>query len=416
MATRQALTRRALLGAIPFSLAAAKAAQWPQWRGPDRDGRSAETALLEVWPDDGPRLIWRSDALGRGYSSISASDGKLITMGQLGNAQFVIALNPETGDEIWRSETGPGYQDHFDYGDGPRSSPTVHEGRVYSVDGRGVVTCNDLETGDVRWSMDTATEFGGDVPVWGRSESPLVDEGRVIVQPGGEGAGIVALNAVDGRVLWTSGSDAAGYASAVVSTGSGVRQYVTLTASAAVSVRASDGEPLWRYERVSNDTANIPTPIVRGDYVFVSTDYGVGCALLHLQAADGGVLADEVYFHRDMRNHYSSCVLAGDTLYGFSARILTAMDFESGEVLWKDRSVGKGQIIWADNRLYVLGEQGMVGLVEANPEAYREISRFEIGRSRNRETWTTPAIANGRLYLRDQSILRCFDIGADSSS
>ena len=244
---------------------------------------------------------------------------------------------------------------------------------------------------------------------WGLSESPLIDGEKIIVSPGGRGAAVVALNKSDGSLIWKSESDEAGYSSAVVAEAGGVRMYVLLTGDAAIGLRADSGELLWRYSKVANGTANIATPIVKGNHVFVSSDYGTGCALLKLSRDGAGVRADEVYFSRDMRNHYSSSVLVGEYLYGFSSRIFTAMNFMTGEVGWKDRSVGKGQVIFADGKLFLQGEDGIVGLVTPDPGEYKEISRFEVGRGKY-PTWTLPVIADGRLYIRDQDLLRCYDV------
>jgi outer membrane protein assembly factor BamB len=235
----------------------------------------------------------------------------------------------------------------------------------------------------------------------------------VIVNAGARGASILALDKNNGNVIWKSQSDEAGYSSAVISEAGGLRQYVVLTGEAAVGVSAENGELFWRYERVSNRTANIATPIVAGDHVFVSSDYGTGCALLKLSREGNRIKADEVYFNRDMRNHYSSSVLVGDYLYGYSSSILTAMRFATGEVAWRDRSVGKGQVIVAEGRLYLFGENGVAGLAEATPAGYREISRFEIARTSNLPTWALPAIAGGKLYLRDQGTLYSYDIRAN---
>jgi hypothetical protein len=252
-------------------------------------------------------------------------------------------------------------------------------------------------------------QFGGGNPNWGLSESPLIDGEQLIVNAGGSGASVVALNKNNGQVIWKSQSDEAGYSSAMVAVTGGIRQYVLLTGEAAIGVRADNGELLWRYGKVSNRTANIATPIVRGDHVFLSSDYGTGCALLKLSRQNGGVRAEEVYFNRNMRNHYSSSVLVGDFLYGYSSQILTSMRFDTGEVVWQDRSVGKGQVIYADGKLYLLSEDGKVGLAEATSEGYKEISTFSIG-SRDYPTWTLPVIANGKLYLRDQGRVWCYNI------
>jgi outer membrane protein assembly factor BamB len=239
------------------------------------------------------------------------------------------------------------------------------------------------------------------------SESPLIDGDRLIVMPGGRGASIVSLNKRDASLQWKSGDDQAGYSSAIVADVGGTRQIVALSGDAATGVSESTGEMLWRYPKVSNRTANIATPIYHDGFVFVSTSYGTGCALLRI----GPRSMAEVYFNRDMKNHYSTSVLVGDTLYGFNDTILTAMDFKTGKVLWRNRSVGKGSVIYAEKRLYVLSEDGVMGLVEANPAEYKEISRFEIAKGQW-PTWSPPVISDGRLYLREQDTLISYDIKA----
>ena len=261
------------------------------------------------------------------------------------------------------------------------------------------------------WSTKLLDRFGARNIRWGISESPLIDGNRLIVNPGGRGASIVALDKNNGNVIWKSQSDRAGYSSAVVADIAGVHQYIVLTGTGALGLRASDGGLLWRYDEISNRTANIATPIVRADSVFVSTDYGTGGALLKLEAAGEGIRASEVYFNRDMCNHYGTSVLLGDYLYGFSSRILTCMNFDTGEVAWKDRSVGKGQVAYAEGKLYILSQDGIVGLAEATPQGYREISRFAIEHG-DLHTWTQPVIANGKLYLRDQDTVSSYDIRA----
>jgi outer membrane protein assembly factor BamB len=228
----------------------------------------------------------------------------------------------------------------------------------------------------------------------------------VLVNAGGSEGSIVAIDKKDGSTLWASEGDEAGYSSAVLATIHGVRQAVFFTGERVLGARVDDGEVLWSYRRVSNRTANVATPIVRGNYVFVSSDYGTGCALLEIQP---DMSIREVYFHGDMKNHHASSVLVGDTLYGFSSRILTALDFLTGEVLWRDRSVGKGSLIYADGHLYLRGEDGDVGLAEATRAGYREKGRFHVGGS-GAPGWSHPVVADGRLYLRDQDTLYCYDV------
>jgi outer membrane protein assembly factor BamB len=232
----------------------------------------------------------------------------------------------------------------------------------------------------------------------------------VIVNAGGRRGSIVALNKNDGSILWKSEvGDEASYSSAVVAMMREVQQAVYFTGERVVGVSVADGSLLWSYRRVSNRTANVATPIVRGNHVFLSSDYGTGCALLEIEGGPGAMSAREVYFNRDMKNHHASSVLVDDTLYGFNSSILTAMDFESGEVIWRDRSVGKGSLIYADGHLYAFSENGIVGLIEATRAGYREKSRFELPRS-GEMSWSHPVISGGQLYLRDQDTLHRFDI------
>jgi len=219
------------------------------------------------------------------------------------------------------------------------------------------------------------------------------------------------LNKKDGSVLWRSQGDRAGYSSAILHEIGGIPQAIFFTAQRALGVDTRDGRLLWSYDRVSNRTANIATPIARGNHVFLSSDYGTGAALLELSASGNGVNAKEVYFTHEMRNHHASSVLIGDHLYGFSSAILTAMKFDTGEVAWRDRSVGKGSVIFADDRLYLYSERGVVGLAEANPAGYREHGRFQL-RTGSLPTWSHPVVANGKLFLRDQDNIYAYDVRA----
>ena len=386
----------------------AGAADWPQWRGPNRDGVSAETGLLDRWPANGPPLAWKTRGLGEGYSGFSTAGGRLFTQGQRSRSQFVVAIDAATGQRLWETAiTGHTFQEQR--GNGPRGTPTVDGDRLYAVAADGTLACLDVATGKILWSLEFSRQFRGSVPQWGYSESPLVDGDRLIVTPGGRGASVVALNKKTGDVVWKSQSDPAAYSSPIVFEAGGSRQIVVFTANGARGLLAGNGELLWRYDKVANGTANIATPIYRDGFVFLSSDYGAGCALLRIGEKSGRAAATEVYFNGSMRNHYSTSVLVGDTIYGYSSSILTAMKFATGEVAWHSRSVGKGSVSYADGHLYCLGEDGAIALVEATPAAYREKSRFDIRRGAY-PTWTPPVIANGRLYLRDQDNLYCYDI------
>jgi outer membrane protein assembly factor BamB len=382
---------------------------WPQWRGPNRDGLSPETGLLSSWPAGGPPLVWKAAGLGTGYSTVTVSGGRIFTLGAGRDIEYLVALDAGTGKELWRTRIGRRYENNR--GDGPRGAPTVDGARVYALGGNGDLACVEAATGKVIWQVNLLSRFSAGNISWGISESPLVLEDRVLVNAGGREGSLVALGKNDGATLWASESDEAGYSSAVVANIRGVRQAVFFTGERVLGVRVDSGAVLWSYRRVANRTANVATPIVRGDFVFVSSDYGTGCALLEIQGDASGMSAREVYFHQDMKNHHSSSVLVDDTLFGFSSSILTALDFATGKTLWRDRSVGKGSLVVADGRLYLFSENGVAGLAEATRAGYRESGRFEI-RTTGSPTWSHPVVASKRLYLRDQDTLYCYDVKA----
>jgi outer membrane protein assembly factor BamB len=302
---------------------------------------------------------------------------------------------------------------HNNKGDGPRGIPTVDGDSVYALGANGDLACLATDSGTPRWHVNVLEKFGGRNIRWGLSESPLVDGNNVIVNPGGPGASIVALNKETGELVWKTDDldDPAGYSSAIAADVDGMRQILHFTSRAAVGVSARDGKLLWRYEPVANKTADIATPIYHDQRVFYSSAYQTGCALLKLTAdrSTGDANAEEVYFNRDMMNHHASCVLVDGHLYGFSNAILSCMEFDTGNVKWKDRSVGKGSLIYADGKLVCFSERGVVGLVDATPEAYREKGQFKI-ETGTQPTWSHPVIAAGRLYLRDQDALYCYDV------
>lgn len=377
---------------------------WPQWRGPNRDGISKETGLLKQWPANGPPLAWKVKGAGGGYSSFAVSKGRLFTMGLRGDREYVLAFDVANGKEVWATAHGKAF--HNDRGDGPRGTPTVDGESLYVLGGNGDLSCLDARTGRINWTMNILEKFGGENPNWGISESPLVIGEKVLVNAGGRGASIVALNKKDGALIWKSQSDPAGYSSGIPVQIGNTTQVVFFTQQRAVGLDSKDGKLLWEYPRASNRVANVATPVARGNRVFLSSDYGTGAGLVEIKA-DGK--AQEVYFTKEMRNHHSSSILIGDHLYGFSSGILTAMRFDTGEVAWRDRSVGKGSLVYADGNLYALSENGVVGLIEATPTGYHEKGRFRIPQD-SLPTWTHPVIAGGRLYLRDQDTIYAFDV------
>jgi outer membrane protein assembly factor BamB len=382
---------------------------WPQWRGPRRDGVSKETGLLKNWPASGPRLAWRINGTGEGYSSFAVAGGRLYTLGARQNTEYVFAFDAATGKKVW--EVANGRRFNNDRGDGPRGTPTIDGDRVYVFGSSGDMTVLDAASGKVFWTQNLLQKYGGSNINWGLSESPLVLSDRIIVTPGGRGASIVALRKTDGSLIWKSQSDEPGYSSALLHPIGNIQQAVVFTAERALGVDVNDGKVLWSYNRVSNRTANIATPIARGNHVFLSSDYGTGAGLLALTPSANGLQASEVYFTNEMRNHHASSVLVGDYLYGFSSSILTAMHFETGKVGWRDRSVGKGSLVFADDRLYLFSENGVVGLAEANPQKYVEHGRFQL-RTGNLPTWSHPVVSGGKLFIRDQDTLYAYDVAA----
>jgi outer membrane protein assembly factor BamB len=395
-----------LLLALGQQALAQSAADWPQWRGPNRDGISKETGLLKQWPAEGPPLVWKASGAGSGYSSFSVANGKLYTMGLRGDREYVIAFDVASGKEAWSTAHGSAFRN--DRGDGPRGTPTVDGDRVYALGGAGDLTSLDARTGKIIWSKNVLREFGGRNITWGISESPLVLGDKVLVNAGGPGASIVALNKTNGSLVWKSQSDKAGYSSAIPVEVNGTTQVVFFTAQRAVGLDPKDGRLLWEYGKPANNVANVATPIARENRVFISSGYGTGGGVIEIKADNK---AQEIWFTKDMRNHHSSSVLIGDYLYGFSESILTAMRFDTGDIAWRDRSVGKGSLVFADGNLYCFSENGVVGLVEATPTGYKEKGRFRIAQG-NLPTWTHPVVVGGRLYLRDQDTIYAYDVRA----
>jgi len=404
MALKAAILSTIILLGLSHDISAQTGGNWPQWRGPNRDGISTETGLLKQWPANGPPLVWKVGGAGAGYSSLAIANGQIYTMGLRGDREYVIAFDVATGKQVWATAHGGAYRDSR--GDGPRGTPTIDGDTLYALGGNGDLSAMDTRTGRIIWTMNVLLKFGGSNLKWGISESPLVMGEKVLVNAGGPGASVVALNKKDGSLIWKSQSDTAGYSSGMPVTVNNKTQVVFFTDRRAVGLDLNTGKFLWEYQRASNDVANVATPIVRGNRIFLSSDYGTGAGLVEVKA-DGS--ASEVYFTKEMRNHHSSSILIGDYLYGFSSGILTAMRFDTGEVAWRDRSVGKGSLVFADGNLYALSEEGVVGLVEATPTGYREKGRFRIQQG-SLPTWTHPVIAGGRLYLRDQDTIYAYDV------
>ena len=386
------------------------AADWPQWQGPDRDRVSKETGLLKEWPAGGPKVVWTATGLGSGYGSMAVAGPRVFVQGMRGTSSTVIALNRADGKEVWSKPLGQPRDN--DRGPGPRGTPTVDGDRLYVLTENGDLAC--LKTdGAVVWQRNILKEFGGSQIQWLISESPLVDGPHVVVTPGGRGAGMVKLDKMTGKTVWTAKelSDTAGYSSIIAADVQGVRTYMTFTASAGVGVRASDGKVMFRYPKAANQVANIATPIYSNNKVFFTSAYGTGGGLLDLSAQNGEVVSKEVYFTQNMKNHHGGVVLVDGYLYGFSDAILTCLEFATGNQMWRDRSVGKGTVTYADGHLYIQGESNAFALAEATSSGYREKGRFDIP-DKGLPSWAHPVISDGRLYVRNQDTLLAYDIKA----
>lgn len=404
----------AIMGIVP-----ALAADWPSWQGPNRDNLSPDTGLLKAWPEGGPKLLWSFENAGEGYSSPAIVDGKIYFTGAREGVAQVICLDG-SGKELWSAPIGEDPKEGYNtgWGGGPRGAPTVNDGRIYAMNANGDVACIDIDSHKVLWRKSLVKDFGGKVPSWGYSESPLVDGDKLIVTPGGDGGAIAALNKVTGEVIWRSKdlTDDAQYSSVVIAEAGGKKQYVQLFMKQFAGVDAENGDLLWTSDWRQGRTAVIPTPIVKGDLVYITAGYGAGSKLVKIDADS----AEEVWENKVMKNHHGGVVLVDGYLYGFSDGAgLVCQDFKTGERVWSEKgeNLEKGAVHYADGMLYCLDERkGSVFLAEATPEEYREKGRFPLPkttklRDDNRgKVWTHPVVINGKLYLRDQDLFFCYDV------
>jgi outer membrane protein assembly factor BamB len=408
---------------VAFSLPAV-AADWPQWRGPDRTDISRETGLLKTWPQGGPKLLWTYTDAGSGYSGPAVVGNHLFIAGTDDRSDLVLALDTRTGNKLWSTPIGPRFS--HGRGSGPRGSPTVDGELLFALGGQGDLACVEGATGKQRWQVNLKRELGGQMMSgWGYSESPLVDGDKVVCTPGGSQGTLAALDKKTGKVLWRSKelTDPAGYSSIVVAEIGGIRQYVQMTGKGVAGVAADDGRLLWRYPKTAYRIAVVPTPIVHDNFVFVSAGYGAGCDLLKLTADGKAFRVEPVYTNKNMVNHHGGVVLVGKYLYGYSdGKGWVCMEFKTGKIAWQERrKLDKGSLTYADGHLYCYGEgQGTVVLVKASPEGWKEDGRFTIPReSKIREPqgkiWTHPVVANGRLYLRDQELIFCYEVKEGSN-
>lgn len=399
---------------------------WPTFRGSDRTAVSKETGLLQEWPADGPTRVWEGKGAGRGYSSLAIAGGRIFTLGdgEVGGEdkdESLRCFDEETGELRWQARTGAPWTQGQPNWQSSRGTPTVDGDLVYVVTPHGELICCETATGTERWRKDFKKDFEGKKgDGWGYSESVLIDGEQLICTPGGEKTTVVALNKVTGEVKWKTvreGDRGAGHASVVISDIGGTRVYVQSTASGPIGIRATDGTLLWQYA-VEKTTAIIPTPLVRDDLVFFVAGYKRGGALLkQVPEADGKVKIEEIYpVKPELANKHGGVVLVGDYLYGDSddKGIPYCAELMTGAVKWQKRGSGanSASIIAADGRLYVRYANGVMALAKASPEDYVEVGSFKVPGSGERPSWSHPVIANGKLYLREQDIINCYDIKA----
>jgi outer membrane protein assembly factor BamB len=412
------------LSAIPVTRSAniaVSTSDWPQWRGPERDGISQERGLLKQWPAEGPKLLWQVNDIGDGYSTPAVVGKRIYLMSNYGmENEFVQALSTDDGKPVWTTRVGnvgnPNQNPPYPKA---RSTPTVDGNFIYVLGSDGDIACLEAKSGKIRWQKSIRKEFGGQPGEWAYAESPLIDGDVLVVTPGGAEATMVALNKKTGALIWKSavpGGDPAGYASAIVVQANGRKQYVQCLSNGMVGVDAKTGEFLWRNKEVAKGPAQYFTPVARREHIYGGA-LGVGGVLIRVKAEG----AEQVYFTRGLPNGIGGAVLVGETLYGTEVgQNLVAAEFTTGKMKWQDKSFGWASLAYADGHLYLHGINGEVALVEANPEAYRIKGRFTPPAQPKKKqagpfpegAFAYPVIANGRLYIRDLGTLWAYDIKA----
>ena len=406
------LTAFLLFGAL--AIGSGMAADWPQWRGPNRDDHSPDKGLLKKWPEGGPKRLWLFEGAGLGYAGYSIVGNQLFTLGLRSEQEFLIAVAVTKGTELWSTPFGAKLQN--DWGDGPRGTPTVDNGLVYAISGKGTLACIQAKDGKLVWQKSLVDDLGGKIPGWGYTESPLISGNNVICTPGGSKGTMAALDKKTGATIWqtTDLTDAAHYSSAIPFTFGGKPQIVQLVEKKFFGVDSATGKVMWKSEFPFGRTAVIPTAIAVDDMVYVTAGYGAGCKAVKLDS-DGS--ATTVYENKVMKNHHGGVVLVGDLLYGYSdGPGWIAQNLKTGEEVWASKALGKGAVHFADGMLYCLDEgSGTVVLAEASPKGWAEHGRFKLDpqtkqRKPQGHIWTHPVVVNGKLFLRDQELLFCFDV------
>jgi outer membrane protein assembly factor BamB len=420
-----------------FSGAAASAADWPGFRGPNRDGICTETGLLKAWPKDGPKKVWTATNLGLGFGTPSIADGKIFGIGKKDGKDGVWALKEGDGTELWFTPFADAASGLAPQTNGPASTPTYHDGKLFTVSANGTISCLDASNGKLLWKKNYVEEFGGKVPTWAYTDSVLVDGDKVICVPDGTKGAIAALKVSDGSVVWKTEVNpvggGCGYSSPLKATIHGTPMYVALLgqSSGVVGVSAETGKLLWQYKGTpaAGGVAQIPIPIVKGDKVWVSTSYGGGSALLEIVQKDKGafeVKELKAYKKPELNNHHGGMVLVGDYIYfghDQNQGYPVCVEFKTGKIKWgpeKEASAvggGKGSaaVLYADGRLYFRYQNGTLVLIDPSPDELKVVSSFNLPAPDTKshpQSWPHPVIANGKLYIRDQNVMYCYDVKA----
>jgi outer membrane protein assembly factor BamB len=409
---RTALLAALLGGVLPGAVAARAPGHWPCWRGVDRTNVSPEKGLLQKWPEAGPPLAWKASGLGEGVASVAVAGGRVYTLGQRGDDEKVTALDEVTGKPVWSVRIGAAVRENPVMRWLSQRTPTVDDERLYAFTARGELVCLQTADGKELWRKSYPDDFDGKTGVWGWCDRPLVDGDRLVCVPGGATATVVALDKKTGEVLWKcagDGEDRASYAATVVATPGRVRQYVAYLSGGLVGVAAADGKLLWRYKHAGNRSANNYTPIVWGANLFYASGYNTGLGLLKL----GDDKAEEVWFRKQsLPPWHDGAVLVGEHVYLGIGKDLACLEVATGKVLWQDPGAVGGSVstTCADGHLYLRSRQRKVALVEATPKGHVLKGTFQVPDAAEKAGSTAPVVAGGRLYLRDDDALFCYDV------
>jgi hypothetical protein len=391
---------------------------WPQWRGPNRDGKSSETGLAKKWPQGGPKLLWSIEGLGMGFSTVSIADGLLYTTGMVGKEGILFAIDLQ-GNLKWKKSYGAEWRGAHP---GVRTTPTVDGDRLYVISGQGRVVCFNAKTGEEKWAVDTLKRFDGKNITWGISESVLIDRDNLICTPGGKDATIVALNKMTGETVWTSKglSDNPCYSSLILVERGGNRLVVTMTENFVVGVDADTGKVLWidKFEEYQKEPKpiNPVTPVYYNGCVYATSGYDNGGAMLEL--SEDGSKVSRKWVDTTLDCHHGGVVVVDGYIYGANWKSnksgnWVCLDWDSGKVMYEKEWICKGSITYADGMLYCYEEKkGTVALVKASPDGFDVISSFEVSKGTG-EHWAHPVVCDGRLYIRHGDTLMVYDVGAE---